>query len=119
MLIKKKAKELTISPEFSTLGDLAIDDFSFLELSLYFYNNGGILRDILNAIVGKEDGGDNKKENRVLIAETLAVAILLNKRSQKCNSMQKILGIILRHGGCDVTVGFFFSFKTNQKQNNK
>jgi hypothetical protein len=106
--LKRKAQELSTSSQFAKLKDGKMEDFSLVDLAKFFKDQGGLVYETMRAIVGKDDndqgqdGGQNR--SNILIAETLAVAVLLNTRSQKCTSFQKILGVVLRYGGCDKQV---------------
>lgn len=99
--VEKKAAQLSKSVEFAGMKDSQFENFSLDALNAYFAENGGLIKEVIHAMVGREDP---------VVEETVAAAIALNARSQKCSSFQKVLGIILRAGGCDTEVPFFSFF---------
>ena len=92
--VSTKARELSTSIMFARCGGKPIEEFRVKSLSDFFQSNGGIVAEIVRAITGKEDP----------LGEVVAVAILLNQRSQKASSLQKVLGVTLRASGCDKDV---------------
>ena len=92
--VSRKAEELSKSKMFAQCGSKPIEEFKLSTLSDFFQTSGGLVAQIVRAITGKEDP----------LGEVVAVAILLNQRSQKASSLQKLLGVALRASGCDKNV---------------
>lgn len=85
---------------FSQLAGGNVEDFSLAKCAEYYKKEGDLVRVVLGLITG------GKSKN--LLVETFALGILLNARSQKCSSLQKLISFVLRQGGCDKKVFSYF-----------
>lgn len=102
MDIESKAVFLSKSDQFAHLDGRRVEEFSLRECANFLQANGGLLFDVIHAVAGKKE--------KEIISETIATSILLNSRTQKCSSVQKLLSLILDSCGCSKDVQFSFDY---------